>query len=80
MLQNIKAVGFWSHQDEESGAECQAISPSLASCLASGQYQYTPLKPSFPLKGSGLPLAFQTPPFLSPIFTLKQDSEGQGLE
>lgn len=79
MRQNIKAVGFWSHQDEESGAECQAISPSLASCLASGQYQYTPLKPPFPLKGSGLLLAFQTLPFLSPIFTLKQDSEGQGL-
>lgn len=62
MLQNIKAVGFWSHQEEEGGAECQAISPSLASCLASGQYQHTPLKPLFPLKASGLPLAFQTPP------------------
>ena len=68
MLQNIKAAGFWSHQDEEGGAECQAISPSLASCLASGQYQHTPLKPPFPLKSSGLPLAFQTPPFLSPVF------------
>lgn len=52
--------GFLESSGGRGGAKCQAISPSLASYLASGQYQHSPLKPLFPLKASGLPLAFQT--------------------
>lgn len=75
--------GFLESSGESSVGLC--ASQSLLTLSSAFPLASASIPPCWhPLWDSEPPLAFQTPPpqhthFLSPVFTLKQDSQGQGL-